>query len=85
MLISVNCDGGIENKGETLIVGSIIDVQVFSFSGIFARNGLPWAVGVLHVSSGTGVASKQLFIVAVAVRQLGLTCERIKPGISVRP
>jgi len=47
--------GGNENKVKTLIVQSVVDVQVFSFPGIFARSSLPLAVGVLHVSSLKGM------------------------------
>lgn len=47
--------GGNENRGETLIVPSVVVVQVFSFPGIFARISLPLAVGVLHASSLWGM------------------------------
>lgn len=51
--------GGNKNKGKTLIVQSVVDVQVLSFPGIFARSSLPLAVGVLHVSSLKGMDSLQ--------------------------
>lgn len=45
--------GGIENKSETLIVESTVDVQVFSFPGFFffAINGLPGQWVGLHALS----------------------------------
>lgn len=58
VLISVNCVGGIQNKGKTLIVESLVDVPGFVwvfFPGIFARNCLTCAVNVLHVLSLEGL------------------------------
>lgn len=41
--------GGIENKGESLIVKSTVDVQVFSFPRFFffPKKWSAWAVGEL--------------------------------------
>lgn len=66
--------GGIENKGETLIVESVVDVQVFFFPRLFffffAKKWSAWAVGELAriVSLRTAVASKQLSFLAVGIR-----------------
>lgn len=64
--------GGIENKSETLIVESTVDVQVFSFPGFFffCNKWSAWAVGGLTciVSLRTAVASKQLSFLAEGIR-----------------